>query len=202
MKQTAKSKAKSDKNTRTTQRSSGCIPQRLDFSLTRPKPPLKLIQNRLLVTAMQKMACAKISHNAELEKETHKYCKFLAGSEDQLSVEDIRNVKLHLADFHFIREQFNTLFLFQSFRERNEAAEHKASTQESELLKHLHERVAHVDSLIKHFETAALRLHSRVVNDNKSFINFVSSASRLVDCKHLCHGLQKIPLEDVIAAYR
>ena len=44
----------------------------------------------------------------------HKYCKFIQSNDgDQsnlLNSKDIQNLILHLADFKYIREEFNTLY--------------------------------------------------------------------------------------------
>jgi len=53
------------------------------------------------------------TRDAEKDKETHRYCEFISQSDkgrSRLNSDDIRNVILHLADFHYILEEFNTLF--------------------------------------------------------------------------------------------
>lgn len=76
-------------------------------------PPLA--SNSTILTAMKSMADAQTSYINEQENETHKYCRLVVGDDseaDFVQAGDVRNLTLHLADFHYIREELATLYCF------------------------------------------------------------------------------------------
>jgi uncharacterized protein YehS (DUF1456 family) len=81
------------------------------------------VKNPIIITAMRKMAIQEEAHQATLDAERHKYCNFLRQKVPikSLKSEDIRNLILHLADFHYIRSELNTLFRIQQIKEHNQA---------------------------------------------------------------------------------
>jgi len=154
------------------------------------------------------MAAAKEANRAEQDQEIHKYCSFIdcfngrltneANQQPTVNADDIRNLLLHMADFEYIREEFRKLYYIQLQKEQGlfkqgsqgssaadyrkaQAVDKKANCSNAELTGILRERLEFVGSLMKHFEKAALHLHSKVVSDNREFIRFFSEASKLVN---------------------
>lgn len=91
-----------------------------------------------------------------------------------LSAQDIRNVFLHLADFHYILEEFKTLHSIKSL---------VPDIQDNDpLLASLRENIAKLHEIILQLQRTASQIHREVMAKHKQFISFVSQASKRAGC--------------------
>ena len=103
-----------------------------------------------------------------------------------------------MADFEYIREEFRKLYYIELHKGQGickqgsqgisvadycevQASNEEANCSNADLAGILRERLEFVGLLMKHFERAALHLHSKVISDNREFIKFFSEASKLVN---------------------